>query len=165
MIKILHIITDLGVGGAERMLLKLLTKTDRNRFDPTVVSLTSEGPLAPEIGKLGITVLSIGMKRGIPGFSDFEKLKSAIKEIRPDLVQTWMYHADLLGGTATKLTIKAHVLWGVRHSVLTKKSNKGSTILTAKICAFLSRKILLKLFAAPSLPKLLIHKFDMMLPK
>ena len=60
--KVLHVINDLAVGGTEIMLYKLLSRTDRNRFEPTVISLDGINPLGKRIEELGIPVISLGVK-------------------------------------------------------------------------------------------------------
>ena len=54
MVRIAHVITGLGTGGAETMLYKLLSRMDRARFDPLVVSLADNGSLAARIAELNI---------------------------------------------------------------------------------------------------------------
>ena len=51
MIRICHIITGLPAHGAERMLHKLLSGMDRERFQPTVISLMDKGTVGPAIGR------------------------------------------------------------------------------------------------------------------
>ncbi len=48
------------------MLYKLLSKIDRKRFDVSVISLTDVGPVGEKIKELGVPVIGLGMKRGIP---------------------------------------------------------------------------------------------------
>lgn len=140
-IKLVHIITGLRVGGAERMLHKLLTEMDRQTFDNTVISLTEKGPVAEDIESLGIRVYALNMKRGIPNPLGFIKLIYRLKKIKPDIVQTWMYHADLLGGLAAKMVTHSPLVWNIRHSNLDKKINKWTTRLVAKISAWVSGAI------------------------
>lgn len=141
-IKIVHIITGLSTGGAEMMLLKLLSKTDKNQYDVQVISLTNNGPIGEKISQLGINVHIIGMKRGIPNPIVIIKLIKLLNLFKPDIIQTWMYHSDLLGGLAAKIyKRKLPVIWNIRHSNLDKKYNKRSTILVAKVCSYLSRLI------------------------
>jgi glycosyltransferase involved in cell wall biosynthesis len=58
---------------------------------------------------------------------------------KPQIVQTWMYHADLLGGICAKLAGRQPIIWNIRHSDLNASVDKKTTIMTAKMCARLSR--------------------------
>ena len=55
-IRTLHIINDLSIGGAEMTLYKLLSRTDRERFKPTVISLNAVGKLGDRVGDTGRVV-------------------------------------------------------------------------------------------------------------
>src|SRR5262252_1334603 len=66
-IKILHIINDLSIGGAEMLLYRLLCQHSRQFFDPVVLSLMDRGSLRPRIEELGIPVYTAGMSSGLPG--------------------------------------------------------------------------------------------------
>jgi glycosyltransferase involved in cell wall biosynthesis len=138
-IKVLHIITGLDVGGAENMLYKLLSCMERDNFSAEVVSLTDIGPVGEKIRALGVPVRAIGMKRGVPEPLAVWRLSRSLRKSRPDLIQTWMYHADLLGGIAARLAGGFPVVWGVHHSNLALQANKRTTIWTAMACAWLSR--------------------------
>ena len=135
---IVHIITGLQTGGAEIMLLRLLTATDRDRFPSSVVSLTEVGPIGAEIERLGITVQALGLRRGIPPPTAMPRLAQVLRQARPGVVQTWMYHADLLGGLAAKAAGSPPVAWGVHSTNLDPAIVKRGTIMTARTCARLS---------------------------
>jgi glycosyltransferase involved in cell wall biosynthesis len=94
--QLLHVITGLGMGGAERMLVRLLGAMDRARFPARVVSLTDLGALGPEIAALGVPVEALGMRRGVPDPRGLTRLRRIVRESRPDVVQSWLYHADLM---------------------------------------------------------------------
>src|SRR5262245_2391667 len=66
MITLLHLITGLETGGAERMVLHLAARADRSRFRTVVVSLAAGGAIAPLIAAAGIPVRTLGMRRGVP---------------------------------------------------------------------------------------------------
>src|SRR5262245_55988875 len=102
-IRLAFIITGLGTGGAELMLYKLLGKLDPRRFKATVISLTEVGPVGEKIRALRIPVHALGMARGIPNPLAVLRLAMWLHCLRPHLVHTWMYHADLVGGIAAKL--------------------------------------------------------------
>lgn len=137
-IKIMHVITGLSTGGAETMLCKLLSGIDKSRFHCTVVSLTDRGSLAGQITAMGISVDALHMPRGVPDPRGVWRLKRLICRERPDIVQTWMYHSDLVGGIASRLAFHRSIIWNIRHSNLDPAANKKTTLLTARICALLS---------------------------
>jgi len=137
-IRLVHIITGLKTGGAEMMLYKLLSHIDRNKFDCQVISLTDEGVIGPKIQALGIPVFSVGMRNGLPDPIGFFRLVVLLKNHQPDIVQTWLYHADFLGGLAAKLIGVKKVIWNIRHSNLGIEVNKRHTRMTARLCALSS---------------------------
>jgi glycosyltransferase involved in cell wall biosynthesis len=136
--KIAFITTSLTTGGAELMLLKLLQHIDRSSFDPQVISLMSKGEVGPRIEALGIPVLALDMNPGLPDPFKVATLFILLRKINPDLVQTWMYHADLLGGLAARLAGCQHIVWGLRNSNLDRKLTKRSTLIVVQACAALS---------------------------
>ena len=136
--RVAHVITGLNPGGAEMMLFKLLSAMDRVVFKPEVISLTGMGPLAERIQALDITVRALGMRRGVPNPLSLLRLAVWLRRSKPDVIQTWMYHADLIGGIAAKLVGGIPVIWGIRHSNLDPQGNKRKTIWTANACARLS---------------------------
>lgn len=136
---ILHIITGLNDGGAEAVLYRLCIADLSHHHH--VISLTDSGKYGPMLEAAGIPVTIIGLPRGKVTLAGFQRLHCAIRDLCPDAVQTWMYHADLLGGFAARLAGVRNVTWGIHHTTLDPKQNRLSTILVAQICALLSRKI------------------------
>ncbi|MGI9256648.1 MAG: glycosyltransferase family 4 protein [Salinispira sp.] len=140
--KIVFIITGLSVGGAETVLLRLLQRINRSRFSVHVVSLGSMGVLGSSIEELGIPVTALGMTPGKLSIPLFIRLVSLLRKIRPDIVQTWMYHADVLGGAAAYLAGVRRILWNIR----VVRPGSRTTTAVMKMCAPLSyiipRKIL-----------------------
>ncbi|SHE52599.1 Glycosyltransferase involved in cell wall bisynthesis [Thermomonas hydrothermalis] len=139
MIKLCFIITGLSIGGAETMLYKLLQQLDRTRFLPIVVSLTTKGEIGGGIESMGIPVHALGMRPGVPNLILFSRLVKLLRVLKPDLVHTWMYHADLLGGLAARFAGVGTIAWCIRHSDLSPGQNKRSTLLVMKMCAKFSR--------------------------
>jgi glycosyltransferase involved in cell wall biosynthesis len=136
-IKVVHVITGLEADGAETVLYTVASRMNRTRFESEVISLIEPGPMAARLEAAGIRVRSLGMKRGSANPLHVLRLARWIKESQPNLVQTWMYHADLLGGLAARLAGKP-VVWGIHHSNLDPGQNKRLTIWTARICEVLS---------------------------
>ncbi len=141
LVKLVYIITNLATGGAEIMLLKLLRHLDRSCFSPVVISLMGLGEIGPSIQALGIPVYAFGMARQAPNPFVVLRLASLLHHIKPDVVHTWMYHSDLLGGLAARLAGCRRVIWCIRHSNLSDNETSRSTILVARICSLLSRYI------------------------
>ncbi len=139
-IRLVHLITDLNTGGAEITLYRLLSGMDRSRFDNLVVSLIPAGPTGVKIRALGIPVYSLGMHPGHLSIVALFKLVKLLKEYQTDIVQTWLYHADLLGGLATKLSGDFPLVWGIHNTTLDIQKSKWSTHAVVWILAKLSAR-------------------------
>ncbi|MBP1762998.1 MAG: putative Phosphatidylinositol alpha-mannosyltransferase [Firmicutes bacterium] len=138
--KILHIISSLDTGGAPGMLYKLLANSDLAHLDATVISLTDISEVGGKIRSLGVDVWAVDMKRGKISPSKILYLAHLIRKIKPDIIQTWMYHADVLGSLAAMLAApRTPVIWGIRHSNLDPRYNNPVTVKVAKLCGYLSR--------------------------
>lgn len=137
--KVLHIITGLNDGGAESVLTRLCLNS--HSVNHVVVSMIDLGKYGSILQAHGIKVHALFMGRKLSNIFKLFKLVHLIKLEQPDVVQTWMYHADLFGGMAAKLAGVRRVCWGVRHSVLERDKTKTSTIVTAKLCSVLSKWI------------------------
>ncbi len=140
-VKILHIITGLNTGGAETMLLKVLTNMDRESFLPEVVSLTDIGSVGPKIQELGIPVHAIGMRPEFPGPLSIWRFIRRVRGLQPDLLQGWMYHGNLAAQfTNAFLPNPVPVLWNVRHSIYDLKNEKKMTAWMIRLGAKFSNK-------------------------
>ena len=138
-IKVIHVITGLDVGGAEMMLYQLLAHMDRTRFDAEVISLTDIGLVGEKIQALGVPVRALEMSRsGLPNPLRVWQLTRWLRAARPQMVQTWMYHADLVGMAAAWLAGDLPVIWNIQHGSLRLRSDNLRTFLVAKVCAILS---------------------------
>ena len=100
------------------MLLKLLSTLNRQKFECRVVSMTSLGVVAPRLTEIGIPVAALGLRRGIPNPFAVHQLIKILREFRPDILQGWMYHADLLGLVAGRAARVPKVVWNIRCSDL-----------------------------------------------
>jgi glycosyltransferase involved in cell wall biosynthesis len=138
---VVHVITGLEIGGAETMLSRLLATTDRERFTSSVVALGRWGPIGDRIAELGVpvTALDLGPDAGLP--TGLSRLGVLLRRARPAVVQTWLYHADLLGGLAARLVAWAPVVWGIHNTNLDPALVKRGTIRAARACARLSARV------------------------
>lgn len=137
-LKIVHIIVDLNIGGAETMLFKLLKNVNRSLYDIEVISMMDEGVFGPKIRELGIPVHTLEMKKGFINPFSIRKARFLVKDAH--IIQTWMYHADLLGFIIKNRPSKQKLIWGIRHSNLDKNKNKKTLLMIAKLNSFLSKR-------------------------
>jgi glycosyltransferase involved in cell wall biosynthesis len=117
--KVVHVITGLDVGGAERMLVSLAGREAATGTAPTVVSLTPGGALAGQLVRSGVPVVDLGMPRGRPTLAGLFRLAGLIRRERPAAVLGWMYHANLLATVALALSGRRRrtaLYWGIRCS-------------------------------------------------
>ena len=132
--QVCHIITSLNDGGAEAVLYRLCSyeKTTRHH----VISLMDEGKYEPLLQEMGVKVTYLNMPQGKITVFGLWKLWCILRNERSDVIQTWMYHANLIGGVLARLAGAKKIFWGIHHTTL--DSNKRSTFYVAKLCAWLS---------------------------
>jgi glycosyltransferase involved in cell wall biosynthesis len=135
--RVLHLITGLSVGGAEMMLYRLLSRTNRELFDPAVISLLPDGTLQECIEKLGVPVRSMGMRSGL--LAPHAALRLATRRAQADLIQGWMYHGNLAAQSAGVFRKRrTAVIWNIRQSLHSLDAEKRSTVLCIRAGAQLS---------------------------
>jgi len=115
---ILHVIPSLHLGGAEKTLVELLADPSA-RKGASVAVLFAGGPLEIKLADLGVTVIDLKATGlfSLPGA--IRRLARLIRASRPQVVQSWLYYADLLCVLALALSgrRKETVLcWGIRCS-------------------------------------------------
>ena len=125
--KITHIISGLGMGGAERSLFNLLSKM-KDRYEFTVISLGNDGVYGKKIRNLGIPVYFFDFRKNLTSFLKFVKLMNLVRDIKPDLIQGWMYHGNLVSYFAQKsLKDNPALAWNIRHSLYSLSLEKSAT--------------------------------------
>lgn len=112
-VRIAFCITDLDPGGAERSLVQLVTRLDRNRWEPAVFCLAARGVLADELEAAGIPVVCLGA-RGWTSSGAMYRLVRELRRFRPVLLQTFLFHANLAGRIAGALAGVGTIVSGIR---------------------------------------------------
>ena len=85
------------------MLARLVGRLECDGIENTVVSLARGGALADATAANGTRVIALGMKPGRPSLPALFRLVRLLKAIDPHVLQTWLYHADLMGLVAGAL--------------------------------------------------------------
>jgi len=124
-----HLISGLELGGAETALFNLV-RSLHPRVRQEVVSMTTEGVLGERIRRLGVPLRALRLGRGLQPLGALPAMVRGLREADADLVQTWMYHADLFGGLAGRLA-GVPVVWGIHHTTLERGSARATTRLIA----------------------------------
>lgn len=135
MIKIAHLITSLSTGGAETMLYRLLAGMDQEKFLNMAISVTDEGTLGGKIRQIGVPVHALHMRRGMPNPVGFWRLVRILRRERPAIIQTWLYHSDLIGLVASRVARVPYVAWNVRCSETDERYTTGLTGIVLKLLA------------------------------
>jgi glycosyltransferase involved in cell wall biosynthesis len=121
------------------MLAKLVTGMDPARFSTSVVSMIEPGPLATPITAKGIPVETLSLKRGVPNPLAVLRLGALLRARRPAVLQTWMYHANLLGLLAARLVRGPKVVWNIRCADLNLDNEHRNLRALLKVHAVASR--------------------------
>jgi glycosyltransferase involved in cell wall biosynthesis len=135
-LRVAHVISGLEIGGAEMAMVDLISSS-APAVRAEVFSMTSGGPLAGRLRESGVPVDELGMRRGRPDPRALWLLVRKLRQSRPDVVQTWMYHADLFGGLAAR-TAGIPAVWGLHHTGLEERSGEAGTRALVRLNAMLS---------------------------
>lgn len=138
---VVHLISSLITGGAERALYALLREGLKDNYNCSVISLLDEGVYGAKIKALGIPVYCLNTRRGIPNIADVFRLRQIISRIEPKIIQGWMYHGNIGASLASFLSTHDSVLaWNIRHSLHDLSAEKVSTRQVIRINRLLSSR-------------------------
>jgi glycosyltransferase involved in cell wall biosynthesis len=141
------------VGGAELFLLKLITQI-QNEFDCYIIFLSGEGELLEQFKKVTKKAYILEISTNI--FSIYKNFKytiKIIKDVKPDIVHTWLFISDIFGGSAAFVTNVSKIIWSIRQSNITYSQNKLHTYLLSRVCGMLSYIIPHKIISCSEVAK------------
>lgn len=116
-LRVSHVITGLGAGGAEQMLQRVVVgASKRDNTQQSVISLMDDGHFGGQIREAGVPLRCIGIRAKARSYRHFRLLVDELKAAQPDIIMTWLYHADLLGLIASRLVGSVPVIWNLRCS-------------------------------------------------
>ncbi len=136
--RVMHVITGLDTGGAEAQLLHLVSARRRAGANDRVVSMIAGGDLRGQFEQAGVPVHDLGMKRGRPSLPALLRLRALLRRFKPQMVQSWMYHADLMALIALRFSGRweeTPLIWGIRCSDMNLKDYGRALKWTVRLCA------------------------------
>jgi glycosyltransferase involved in cell wall biosynthesis len=134
--KILHIIVGLGDGGAEATLFKLISRDKINKH--AVISLTDYGKYGKMLKKISVQTYVLNLNKYIFNIKAIFKIFKIVNTQKPEIIQSWMYHSDLLTCLLKVIYPQLKYVWGIRNSTYSYKDSI-SRYLAAHLCAFFSK--------------------------
>lgn len=135
--KILYIITNLSTGGAEIQLVSLI-KELKNNNEIVVISLISRGEIGSKLDELGIPLHVLDLYNFFDLFKSVLSTREVIRQFKPDLIHTWMYHSNLIGGIISYFMGFKRIIWSIHHNNFSFKHNNFYTVLLIRISALFS---------------------------
>lgn len=125
---VLHFAYSIGGGGAEAMLQNLAESLDPAHFRSVVVTLNSKpwAHLAKRLQDADVTLHDLE-ETAYLNRATLSKLRAVLRAERPDIVQTWMHHADLVGGWAARLAGVRNVVWSIHCREIHRNPGDGNS--------------------------------------
>ena len=115
--KIVHIISGLKSGGAERSLFNICNSNISDYFIQSVICLGDKAIYGDKLEELGVEVYYLNFKNNNKLFA-FINFKNIIKKISPDIVQGWMTHGNFASVLAYFiLSGRPSLFWNIRQTV------------------------------------------------
>ena len=96
------------------MLTRLVEASDRTQLDNTVITLQPGGSLAPRLARAGVAVHDLGLGPGRFDPRALWRLAKLLRRLNPDVLQTWLYHADLAGLLTSFIVRGPRLMWNIR---------------------------------------------------
>ena len=138
--RVLHVITALGVGGAEHMLLKLLAARALGDFEQRVVALLPDGALAARMRATGAAVDELDLLGGVPVIGGTLALARLARAFAPHVVHGWMYHGNLGASVARRAAgRRVPLIWGIRQSLASLDGENAYAKAAIRLGRLLSR--------------------------
>lgn len=127
-VHVLHIITGLATGGAERSLFNLAVADPTGGFSHSIVSLTGMGHYGPLLRANGVPVHALRISGAASLLAAPFKLGKLVRQISPDIVQGWMPHGNVAATVAASMARRpVRVAWNIRQSLYDLGAEKRAT--------------------------------------
>ena len=134
--KVLHIITSLNQGGAQKNLLNICSSCEIQSY---VICLSKESIYSKKLESIGVENISLNMNiKNLFSFLKLIKIFQVINQFKPDILQTWLYHSDFLGSIIKIFFKDLKLIWTIRHTDISLLGNKLSTYFLIRLLIPLS---------------------------
>jgi len=137
--RILHVISGLGIGGAERVLVQLVGLLKQRGIPQHVVSFTDQNAWRDELSKSGVTVETLAVSSITNALVGIHRLSKIIERERPHIVQGWMPHGNLAAALAHRLARDygaRRLIWGLRASNVQSFKHLRMVWLTSRLSSW-----------------------------
>lgn len=108
-VKLVHLIRSLEPGGCEHFLIRALPEMEKHNVQNHLIALQSAGALSSRLSSAGISVESISMRHWFD-LSGYLRLYLAVKSAKPDIITTYLFHADAIGRLWLRLLFPCPVI-------------------------------------------------------
>lgn len=140
-LSLLHVITGLDVGGAERAMARVVDFARNEGVDSRIVSLGRHGRVADELRRKGFRVDELGIGRGRVSIVGLARFRRIVEQVEPSVVHGWMYHGNLAASFAASTRGHGPVLaWNVRQSLVDIRQERPLTRAVIRLGAWLSAR-------------------------
>lgn len=142
--KVIHVIYGLNQGGAEAMLEKLVLTGRRvnPEIEQVVINLGKPGVVGERLANSGVVVAPLSMDSLL---GSLRRLPVLARWLRPGpvatVVQTWLWHADLVAGLCARAVGNRRVVWNLRNSMPGHAATRLRSRAVARLCGWLSRRV------------------------
>ena len=135
----LHVITGLGIGGAETMLAQVAGALHERGLPQHVVSLRDHGPMAGLLEEKGVPVTAFNAISWTRAPACAIRLARLVNRMRPDVIQGWMYHGNVAAALAHRMApggARRRLYWNLRASRMDTERYGGIIGWNARLSAW-----------------------------
>ena len=112
-IRLAFCITELDPGGAEKALVQLVTRLDRKRWQPHVYCLSQPGMMVDELVQANVPITCFGARHATQMWVVL-RLVRELRQLKPALLQTFLFHANIVGRLAGRIARIPKIVSGIR---------------------------------------------------
>ena len=132
----LHVITGVGPGGAERVLHRYIMATQSDEH--IVLSLLPRDMYAARMEALGAEFHTFDFSAGGGVWNAIRTTWRVVRARKPDAIKGWMHHGNLFGGLARVFYPRAILCYGFHSTAFSRREMKWPTYIISRLNAGLS---------------------------